>query len=140
MRSPSTRRLIYIAVLLVILALIAGRLFLSSNDPQGEGNAWCDRVDMSPSRNGELVVSMHNTFCSGMGGSSAYYVYLHKEADDESGSNLIFRYFESGGMPPPTVEWVGPRELKVHAQGVRDVSKKVQFAEGVHISYDVVSD
>jgi hypothetical protein len=132
------RCLIYVLGILIPLATI-GIWFLAPNDdPQGGAGLWCDNEELPSVRNSsDWIVTWHNTVCSGFGGNSAIYIYVHRIDEREDRENLIFRYFEHGGANLPKIEWLPDGRLLIKVDHVSQITKKIPKIDSINIEYEI---
>ena len=126
--------------LLLILSIMGIGLWIwyDDSDPQGGQGFLCDNVEFSPIQNASgWTVSGHNTVCSGFGGSSAIYIYVHPTGQSENREFLVFRYFEHGGANLPTIEWLGENKLSIRVEHVSEITKMKSSIGPVRILYQV---
>lgn len=127
-------------VVVTSLLLIAALLWFwpTDKDPQGGAGPWCDNVNFQPIAGASgWTVSWHNTTCSGFGGSSAVYIYVHRAEQKESRETLVFRFFEAGGASLPKIEWLGETKLSIQVEHVSQITKQVSSIGPVTIAYKV---
>lgn len=137
-RGITINAVIVILAFLFSALLYVGYVWYQSLDPQGEATDNCEKVELPSVPNGAgMVVTAHNTACSGYAGSSAIYVYVHKVGEVESSDSLVFRYFESSSEGPPKIEWTNSNALRISVGEVSEVTKQLNSMDGVAISYAI---
>jgi hypothetical protein len=111
-------------------------LFTDRSDPQGGANAWCIKTELLAVPNGAgLIATAHQTDCDAIAKDGAVYVYLQKEGQTESKHTLIFRYFDLATENPPEIIWASESSLRISVGRVSTITKKVEHAAGVDITY-----
>jgi hypothetical protein len=112
-----------------------------SNDPQGQSNEHCVKVDLPAVNNNDgLVVTGHNTACDALGGTSAVYLYLHKQQSPEDSGSLVLRYFENYNSGPPKTRWASDSKLLISVGHISQITKLVTQSQGVTIVYDIAKE
>ena len=109
-----------------------------NSDPQGDASLWCDKEEMVsiPNSNG-WVVSGHNTICTGYGGNSAVYIYVHPVGESSSNKFLVFRYFQYGGEGLPKIEWIDGNNISIKIDRVSEITKKLDNLGPIRIHYTI---
>ena len=138
---------LYLVFSLSILAGFAV-LFVLTNvlitlDPQGDVTRDCDVYDdLGSVPNGTgLIVTAHDLVCTyGIihANDARTFVYVHKVGTPDDRNSLVLRYENSdGNYDPPQMVWNDARNLHISAKRVGEVTKEIDFIEGVKISYSI---
>lgn len=123
-----------------IFILTIGFIWLNiyNSDPQGDATLWCDKEEMVsiPNSNG-WVISGHNTICTGYGGNSAVYIYVHPVGESTGKKFLVFRYFQYGGEALPKIEWIDGSNISIEVDRVSEITKKLNEFGPIRIHYSI---
>lgn len=126
-----------------IFILIIGFIWLNiyNSDPQGDATLWCYKEEMVsiPNSNG-WVISGHNTICTGYGGNSAVYIYVHPAREPEGRKFLVFRYFQYGGEELPKIKWIDKNNISIKIDRVSEITKKLNGLGPVKIHYSIATE
>jgi hypothetical protein len=124
------------AIFILTLGFIWCNIY--NSDPQGDAGLWCDKEEMVsiPNPNG-WVISGHNTICTGYGGNSAVYIYVHPVGESSGNKFLVFRYFQYGGEALPKIEWIDGNNISIKIDRVSEITKKLNNLGPIRIHYTI---
>ena len=115
-----------------------------ARDPQGEANSICNKNErVSISNDNGVVISAHETICSGLGSTAAMYVHIRPENKAESKQTLVFRYDEDNtinGLKAESLsyKWIDSHTVQISVGSIYDKpSKQLQKINGVKIIYNI---
>ena len=111
-------------------------------DPQGEASSNCIKQQLKSVSNGaDMMVTAHETACSGFGASMAIYIYVHKKDEAESSDTHAFRFDEYTGVdrvdPLPKIEWIDKNNILISVDQVADVNKARNRVSDINITYHI---
>jgi hypothetical protein len=112
-------------------------------DPQGGESDGCINEELPAVSNGAgMVATGHETWCDDVFvHDGATYIYVHRSGKGESRKSLVFRFGNSVDYgvqyEPPRLEWGDKSTLHISVGTVEDVTKQVNFIDGVRISYSI---
>ena len=109
-------------------------------DLLGEADNNCVKQDLPSVSNGAgMVATAHVTTCDYFiaHGAATTFVYVHKSGEQDSGSSLVFMFFNGGHLDPPRIIWDDTLALHISVDEVGGVAEQTTSKNGVKVSYSI---